>query len=124
MSLIVSNLNSNNGVRLHYKLDPGEPGMLKSARAETSTLQVTGQETRNLQRLRHDAFSGGKVVILSGITYDRGFEGTMPVVRAGHTRVVSVADDKPMNVIPDTLSQPPVQDGPIKLPGTHLDVIA
>ncbi|MBI5361353.1 MAG: hypothetical protein HZA48_12320 [Planctomycetes bacterium] len=115
----MNSLKSNSDIRLYYKLDPGEPGMLKSARAETSTLQVTGQETRNLQRLRHNAFVDGKVVISSGITYARGVEGTMPVVRAGHTRVVSADDTKPMSVIPDILSQPPVQDSPVKLPGTQ-----
>ena len=81
-------LNIRNPV-MGFRLDPGEPGMLRRARATEATLQVTGQENRNLVRLKSEAIREGRVIIHAGIQYGRGFVGPFLTVTNGLTTVIS-----------------------------------
>lgn len=96
--------------QLGYRLDLGEPGFLRSAKASESALRVTSQETRNLTRLKSQALREGHVILSADITYTGGISGSFPAVKAGHTRVVSrEARNKPMETLEESL-QREVQD--------------
>jgi len=73
---------------LHYRLDPGEPG-LRQARASESALWVTAQERRNIRRLEAEARAEGQQVVYENITYLFGRDGSYSSIRAGHTVVVT-----------------------------------
>jgi len=75
---------------LRYKLDPGEPGMLRSARASDSIAAVSAQERGNLNQFKREAFIAGRVIIHESITFTRGIEGLFSTIRAGLTEVVSI----------------------------------
>jgi hypothetical protein len=79
-----------NNPYLGYKLDPGEPGLLNKAKASESTLRVTAQEQRNLNRLVSEAVQEGRTVIWKGITYRPAIAGSFMGTAAGHTTVISV----------------------------------
>lgn len=81
---------------LGFRLDPGEPGMLRRARASDATLRVTAQEQRNLSRLKNEAFREGRIPIQAGAVFTRSLPGTgVGTVVAGQTTVVSVPDSTP-----------------------------
>jgi hypothetical protein len=96
------------GTTLHYRLDPGEPGLLRSSSAERSISAVSGQEGRNLHRLSSEAFLAGRVVISAGIQFTRGLEGILPVARAGQTTVVTKPDATPLAPVPEPRDGPTV----------------
>jgi len=75
--------------RLFFRLDPGEPGLLRSARASDSVRRVTQQEQRNIRRLENQARRAGREVLFSRITYRFGIDGSFSSIRAGRTVVVS-----------------------------------
>lgn len=76
--------------RLAFRLDPGEPGVLRSASASQSTLRVAEQEGRNTRRLEAAALRAGRVVTRSVRTFTRGDTGSFQGTVAGQTRVESV----------------------------------
>ena len=78
-----------NNPQLYYRLDLGEPGLLKSAQASESAMKVTAQERRNLQRFKFDAFMRGEEVIFADIKYLYGIDGSFSSIRAGRTTVVT-----------------------------------
>ena len=82
-----------NDPRIGYRLDPGEPGVLRSASASTSTLRVVEQEQRNLNRFRSRAVQEGKTVVFASIKYLRQFRGSFMATVGGETRVV--LEDRP-----------------------------
>ncbi len=75
---------------LGFRLDPGEPGVLRSAPASQSTLRVAEQEGRNTRRLEAAALRAGRVVTRSTRTFTRGDTGSFLGTLAGQTRVESV----------------------------------
>ena len=75
---------------LRYKLDPGEPGLLRSARASESMAAVSAQERGNLNQFKREAFIAGRVIISESITFTRGIDGLFSTIRAGLTEVVSI----------------------------------
>lgn len=75
---------------LRYQLDPGEPGLLRSARASDSIAAVSAQERGNLNQFRREAFLAGRVIIRESITFTRGIDGLFNTIRAGLTEVVSI----------------------------------
>lgn len=75
---------------LGFRLDPGEPGVLRQASASDSTLRVAEQEGRNTRRLEAQALREGRVVTRSVRTFTRGPEGSFLTTVAGLTRVESV----------------------------------
>jgi hypothetical protein len=85
-----------NDPRIGYRLDPGEPGVLRGASASTSTLRVVEQEQRNLNRFRSRAVQEGKTVVFANIKYLRQFRGSFMATVAGETRVV--LEDRPPSV--------------------------
>ncbi|MEW5691976.1 MAG: hypothetical protein AB1765_01625 [Candidatus Hydrogenedentota bacterium] len=87
---MVASINGIAQNRMYFKLDPGEPGMLRSSTPSQSTLQVTAQERRNINRLKADAMEQGGQVIQAQIKYNRGIENGIPVTRGGQTTVRSV----------------------------------
>ncbi len=112
---------------LHYRLDPGEPGLLSKARASASQAAVTGQEQRNLRRLKAEAIREGRIPTHWNISYSRGIEGSFAVIRAGQTTVVSRAREEanapaedaapqeaPNTDLPKTPSQPYSTDNVVK----------
>ncbi len=72
-----------------FRLDPGEPGMLRSGKANQATLLVTGQEHRNLVRLKSEAIRDGRVIIHAGIRFGRKFAGPYLTTASGLTTVIS-----------------------------------
>lgn len=74
---------------MHFRLDPGEPGLLRSAPASQATLRVTAQEQRNLARLESEARMSGRVIIQSGTHYGREFAGGYLTTASGLTTVIS-----------------------------------
>jgi hypothetical protein len=79
---------------LTYKLDPGEPGLLRSATPEESTAAVSTQEQANAHRLAAEAMARGEDVVSVDITYKRSVVGGKVAMKAGHTEVVSIKRDK------------------------------
>lgn len=75
---------------LGIKLDPGEPGLLNKIRANESTIRITAQEQRNLNRLVNQAVQEGRTVIWKGITYSPSMTGSFMGITSGHTTVISV----------------------------------
>lgn len=76
-----------NDPKLFFKLDPGEPGLLRSARASESVVKVTEQEQRNLNRLRLEAVREGRRVVAADATFEPGIDGSFASIRAGRTVV-------------------------------------
>ena len=75
---------------LRYKLDPGEPGLLRCVLASESMAAVSAQERGNLNQFKREAFIAGRVVIHESITFTRGIDGLFNTIRAGLTEVVSI----------------------------------
>lgn len=86
---MLNSVNTLNNPTLGYKLDPGEPGMLKSAKASESFSKVSAQERRNIRRMESDARMEGRTVIKSEINYKFGIEGSFPALKAGQSVVES-----------------------------------
>ncbi len=82
-----------NDPQIKYRLDLGEPGVLRSASASTSTLRVVEQEQRNLNRFRSRAIQEGKTVVFASIKYLRQFRGAFMATVGGETSVV--VEDRP-----------------------------
>lgn len=82
-----------NDPRIGYRLDPGEPGVLRGASASTSTMRVVEQEQRNLNRFRSRAIQEGKTVVFASISYLRQFRGSFMATVGGETTVV--VEDRP-----------------------------
>ncbi len=78
-----------NDPTIYFRLDPGEPGVRTSARASESTLLVTAQELRNINRLKAEAIEEGREVVYANITYRPDSVGPYHTVTSGHTVVVS-----------------------------------
>ena len=100
-------INILNNPTLGYKLDPGEPGMLKSAKASESFSKVSAQERRNIRRMESDARMEGRTVVKSEINYKFGIEGSFPALKAGQSVVVTKQNEsKQVNNIQENISQP------------------
>jgi len=78
-----------NNPTLGFRLDPGEPGMLRAGKATQATLLVTAQEHRNLARLKSEAIREGRVIIHAGIQFGRAFKGAFLTTTNGLTTVIS-----------------------------------
>jgi len=76
--------------KLHYRLDPGEPGFATHAPASRSTQLVTAQELRNRVRLQREAIAEGRQVILAHSKFTHGKDGAFPTLRGGLTIVTSI----------------------------------
>jgi hypothetical protein len=74
---------------LGFRLDPGEPGMLRRGKASEATLLVTSQEHRNLVRMKSEAIRDGRVIIHAGIKFGRKFAGSFLTTASGLTTVIS-----------------------------------
>ncbi len=84
---------------LGYRLDPGEPGMLRRAKASESFIEVSAQERRNINRLKTQAVREGRQVLFARIKYTYGIDGSYSSLRAGETTVVSKKAEKQNPVI-------------------------
>jgi hypothetical protein len=78
-----------NNPTLGFRLDPGEPGMLRSGKATQATLLVTGQEHRNLVHLKSEAIRDGRVIMSANVKFGRAFKGAFLTTTNGLTTVVS-----------------------------------
>ena len=76
-----------NDPKLFFKLDPGEPGLLRSTRASENVVKVTEQEQRNMNRLRLEAVREGRRVVAADATFEPGIDGSFASIRAGRTVV-------------------------------------
>jgi hypothetical protein len=74
---------------LRFKLDPGEPGVVRRAKASDATTLVTAQERRNLPRLSTQARLRGEEVISANISYKRAIIDGRAAVVGGRTTVTS-----------------------------------
>lgn len=95
---------SNNNPTLHYRLDPGEPGILRSAKASESGMAVTAQEMHNIARLKADAMREGRRVIYAGIKYSAGVEGNFVALHAGLTTVISKPAPETIGALVDMIT--------------------
>jgi hypothetical protein len=77
---------------LGFRLDPGEPGLLRQAPASESTLRVFQQELRNLVRLKGEAAMRGERVIYADLDLYFSRNGSYVSANSGHTTVVSVGE--------------------------------
>lgn len=93
---------------LGYRLDPYEPGLLRRAKANQSTIQVVGHEHRNLTRLTRQAVEEGRVIVRKQITYRPTIAGSYMGVAAGKTTVVSMEKIKPEDE--DAIQKPEDKD--------------
>ncbi len=93
---------------LRYQLDPGEPGLLRDARASDSVAAVSAQERGNLNQFRREAFMAGRMVVYQSISFTPGVEGLFTTLHAGLTEVVSVPMPSPES--PETIYKPPAAD--------------
>jgi hypothetical protein len=75
--------------RVFFKLDPGEPGTLRSARASETAIRVTAQEQRNLNRLTSEAAREGRRVVFADARFRYGVDGQFASIRSGQTTVRS-----------------------------------
>jgi len=80
---------------LQFRLDPGEAGVLRSARATDATAQVTAQEQRNASGLVADATRSGQVVTRREINYTTRRVGDVTTVTDGQTTVATRPDNTP-----------------------------
>ena len=85
---------------LSYRLDPYEPGLIRHAKANQSTLQVVSHEQRNLTRLKRQAIQEGRTIIREQITYRPVLAGSYMGTAAGKTTVVSMEKDGPADEEP------------------------
>lgn len=90
---------------LGIKLDPGEPGLLNKIRASESTLRITAQEQRNLNRLANQAVQEGRTVIWKDITYRPSIAGSFMGIAAGHTTVISVENPQKETGLPSDIPE-------------------
>lgn len=101
---------------LYFRLDPGEPGVLRSSPASESTYLVFAQETRNLTRLTARAAQEGQKVIFADVSLAFSQVGNRVVATSGHTKVVTVEDEgaagtgQPANEMGS--QAPPLQEAP------------
>ncbi|MFC1744145.1 hypothetical protein ACFL35_09125 [Candidatus Riflebacteria bacterium] len=75
---------------LHFRLDPGEPGLAPPTPASRAALTVIQQEMHNLNRFVNDSTRENRTVVKKRVTYDVAFAGNFLTVRGGHTEVKSI----------------------------------
>ncbi|MHC4660093.1 MAG: hypothetical protein ACYS8W_00265 [Planctomycetota bacterium] len=78
-----------------FKLDPGEPGILRGAKATDATPRVFQQEQRNLARLTAEAAREGQVVTQRDVSLRMSKVGDVVAATGGETTVVSRPDTTP-----------------------------
>ncbi len=107
---------------LGFRLDPGEPGMLRSGKATDATLLVTSQEHRNLVRMKSEVIRDGRVIIHAGIKFGRKFAGPFLTTASGLTTVISrAARPSIFEVEADRQAAQPERDGPAGPPPDILE---
>ena len=79
---------------LRYKLDPGEPGVLRSATPSRSIPAVTSQELGNLRQFSREAAERGDQVVLTKIEYKTALIDGKLSIKAGRTTVYSVPSEQ------------------------------
>ncbi|MHC4605516.1 MAG: hypothetical protein ACYTAF_01100 [Planctomycetota bacterium] len=77
------------------KLDPGEPGVVRTTSPDQAASVISAQERRNLQRLTNQARMRGEEVVSSKIEFRRAIVDGKPTVIAGRTTVTSREADRP-----------------------------
>jgi hypothetical protein len=75
---------------LGFRLDPGEPGVIHSSKASTSTIAVFSQENRNRNRLVAEAVRRGERVIRTDVNLKFTRNGSYVSANSGHTAVKSI----------------------------------
>jgi len=88
---------------LRFRLDPGEPGVLRTSSVSMSTVRVFAQETRNLTRLKAEAAREGRKVIYGDIRLGLRKIGNRVVATSGHTTVVSAESAQAVSFAPTAL---------------------
>ncbi len=102
---------SMNDPTIYFRLDPGEPGVRTSAKASESTLLVTSQELRNINRLKAEAVQDGHDILYTNITYTPDAVGAYHTITSGHTVVVSIEHkDTTKDVPPNNIDNPKDSD--------------
>jgi flagellar biosynthesis GTPase FlhF len=92
---------------LGFRLDPGDPGLLRQAPASESTLRVFQQELRNLVRLKGEAAMRGERVIYADLDLYFSRNGSYVSANSGHTTVVSVGEARTVRPSEDVRDQEP-----------------
>ncbi|MFC1587878.1 hypothetical protein ACFL54_06185 [Planctomycetota bacterium] len=100
---------------INFRLDPFEPGFLRSTKASEATVSVHAQEIRNQNRLQRQAIADGRVIIQSDISFQHGIIGRGGTIMAGRTTVTSVADTKPLSISEE---RTPLEHGAVQAMGS------
>lgn len=90
---INNNLNITNPV-LHYKLDPGEPGLATPTRASQSIAKVATHEGTNIRRFKMEALRKGGVVIYSNIHLNLEYKGSFLAATSGKSNALIIIPGK------------------------------
>jgi predicted metal-dependent hydrolase len=86
---INNNLHIQNPV-LHYKLDPGEPGLATPSRASQSIARVATHEATNIRRFRREAMEQGGVVVYSFISLHMEKRGAFFAATSGKSSAIVI----------------------------------
>ena len=90
---INNNFRINNPV-LHYKLDPGEPGLATPTHASQSIAKVATHEGTNIRRFKREALEKGGVVIYSNIHLNLEYKGSFIAATSGKSNALIIIPDK------------------------------
>jgi|GEM_PF-5601985 len=93
--------------QLHYKLDPGEPGLATPSPASKSIARVATHEATNIRRFKREAAEEGGIVVYSYIYLNLKFAGSFLAATAGKSKALIIypakEDDKSkLSFEPDT----------------------
>lgn len=81
---------------LHYKLDPGEPGIASPTSASQSVGKVASHELTNLRRFKREAAEDGGIVVESSIYVNFQQKGAFLAATSGKSKArVLIPDEKP-----------------------------
>ena len=75
---------------LHYRLDPGEPGLATPTSASRSIAKVATHEATNIRRFRKEAAEEGGVVLYSYIYLNLQFQGSFLAAVSGKSKALVI----------------------------------
>lgn len=79
---------------LHYKLDPGEPGLATPTRASQSVAKVATHEGTNIRRFKREAAEDGAIVVYSQISLNMQQAGGFLAATSGKSKALVIYPSK------------------------------
>lgn len=93
--------NPNPNPTLHYKLDPGEPGIASPAPASRSIGKVAAHELTNLRRFKREAMEEGGIVVQSSIHLNLQSKGAFLAATSGKSKARVLIPEKDITPGPE-----------------------